>query len=158
MAEGRRRVVIGIGNPDRGDDAAGRALARALRAELPADVAIAECDGEATALLSLLEDARTAVLVDAALSGAPPGSVRRFEVERAPLPAEDFALSSHGIGLSQALELARALGRLPARCTVYAIEGERFEAGAPLSPAVAAAVGEVAGMVRADLEAREAET
>ena len=57
---------------------------------------------------------------------------------RLPRPA-----STHLIGLADALELARALGRLPPRVVVYGIEGHRFGVGDPVSPAVAAAVDRV---------------
>ena len=38
--------------------------------------------------------------------------------------------------LPEAVELARELDRLPRRLVVYGIEGESFEAGEGLSPAV----------------------
>lgn len=145
-----RRLVIGVGNPERGDDAAGRAVARLLPGTLPADVEIAEGDGEATSLLAQIEACGTAVLVDASASGAPAGTVRRFDVAAAPLPQDAGSLSSHGLGLATAIELARALGQLPPRCVVYAIEGASFTDGEPLSPAVAAAVDDVAGRLRAE--------
>jgi len=146
-----RCIVLGIGNPDRGDDAAGRAVAQRLRGTLPGGVALAEADGEATDLLARLEGPDVAYLVDACVSGAPAGTVRRFDVAQGPLPEGAFGLSTHGLGLGQAVGLARALGRLPQRCVVYAIEGASFEAGAPMSPAVAQAVGEVAGRLLAEL-------
>ncbi|MFA6207521.1 MAG: hydrogenase maturation protease, partial [Methylocystis sp.] len=68
-----------------------------------------------------------------------------------PLPRAAFGASTHGFGLAEALELARALGVLPPRCIVYAIEGEIFDIGAPMSPAVAAAVAVVADRLRADI-------
>ncbi|HEY8125963.1 MAG TPA: hydrogenase maturation protease [Methylocystis sp.] len=145
-----RIIVLCIGNPDRGDDAAGRAVARALRAS-PADVDIIEEEGEATRVLTRLEAADAAYIVDASVSGAPPGEIRRFDVSTDPLPRAAFGASTHGFGLAEALELARALGALPSRCVVYAIEGETFEIGAPMSPAVAAAVDIVAGRLRADI-------
>ncbi len=148
-----RRIVVGIGNPERGDDAAGRAVAQLLRSMLAvnieADVEIAEHDGEATALLSLLDGASEAFLVDACRSGAPSGTVRRFNAAAVPLPASLSGLSTHGFGLAEAIELGRTLGQLPPRCVVYAIEGGSFEPGTPLSPAVAAAVAQVAGSLRA---------
>jgi hydrogenase maturation protease len=139
-----RRIVLGIGNLDRGDDAAGRRVARLLRWILPEDIEVAEHDGEATALLARFDGAAAAFLVDACTSGAPAGTVRRFDVSAAPLPEAAFGLSTHGFGLAEAVELARALGQLPPRCVVYAIEGASFAGGAPLSPAVAAAVADVA--------------
>lgn len=141
------RRVIGIGNPDRGDDGAGRAVARWLRGRLQDGVEILEENGEVTALLAAFEGAAAVFLVDACVSASQPGRVRRYDVAAAPLPQEAFALSSHGLGLAEAVELARALGRLPPRCVVYAIEGACFEAGQPLSPAVAAAVDEAGGLL-----------
>lgn len=138
-----RRIVLGIGNPDRGDDGAGRRVARLLRGRLPERIEVAEHDGEATALLARLEGAAAAYLIDACASGAPPGTVHRFDVSAAPLPHGVFGLSTHGMGLAAAVELARALGQLPLRCIVYAIEGESFAPGAPLSLPVSAAVAEV---------------
>lgn len=139
-----RRVVIGVGNLDRGDDAAGRRVAALLRERAPAGVEVAEHDGEATALLSVFDDTTEVVVIDACASGAPPGTVRRFDAAAAPLPQREFGGTTHGFGLAEAIELARALGRLPAVCVVYAIEGESFEFGAPLSASVEAAAVEIA--------------
>jgi hydrogenase maturation protease len=145
-----RGVVIGIGNPDRGDDGLGRAVARRLAGALPAGVALVEETGEAARLVSRLQAADAAILVDASASGAAPGTIRCLDVAASPLPAGLFALTTHGVGLAEAIELARALGTLPPRCTVYAIEGEAFGLGAPLSPAVAAAVVDVAARIAAE--------
>jgi hydrogenase maturation protease len=146
-----RRIVLGIGNPDRGDDAAGREVARRLRGAWPEGVVVAEVDGEATDLLARLDGADAAYLIDACVSGAPAGTVHRIDAAHEPIPPGAFGVSTHGLGLAAAIGLARALGRLPARCVVYAIEGASFETGAPLSPAVADAVGTVAGRLRDEL-------
>ena len=95
-----------------------------------------------------------AFLVDACASGAPAGTVRRFDVAETPLPAAAFGLSSHGLGLAEAIELARALGLLPPSCVVYAIEGQSFAIGAPLSPPVATAVAAVAARLRVEIGGR----
>jgi hydrogenase maturation protease len=145
MAEKRRTcIVLGVGNPDRGDDAAGRAVVRILRDTLPKDIEVAEHGGEATALLAWLQDAGAAFLIDASSSGAPPGTIRRFDAAAAPLPQSIFGLSTHGFGVGEAVELARALGQLPPRCIVYGIEGASFAAGAALSRPVEMAVADVA--------------
>jgi hydrogenase maturation protease len=143
--------VLGIGNPERGDDGAGRAVARRLREVLPDDVTVAEADGEAADLVARLEGAKGAFLVDACVSGAPAGTVRRIDAGREPLPPEGFAVSSHGLGLAQAVELARALGALPPICVVYAIEGASFAPGEVLSPAVAGAVAEAVERLRTEV-------
>ncbi len=140
-------LIVGIGNPDRGDDAAGRAVAAGLRARGPKDLRVIESDGEATALLARFSEADEVILVDAALSGAPPGTVGRFDVNKAPLPTGRFGISTHGFGLAEAIELARALGCLPRRCVVYAIEGRSFALGERLSPEVEMAVETVVASI-----------
>lgn len=128
-----RRVVIGVGNAARGDDAAGVIAARRLGG--------LEHEGDPVALLHVWCDADTAIVIDAVSSGAPPGTVHRFDATAAPLPTKLRGSSStHALGLAEAIELGRTLGQLPARLIVYGIEGERFEAGAELTPAVAAAI------------------
>jgi hydrogenase maturation protease len=129
-------MVIGVGSRWAGDDAAGLAVARRVGGR--------ELEGDPTALLDAWADADDVVVVDAAASDAPPGTIRRFDARAGPLPARLLRTSTHAFGLPDAIELARALGRLPARLEVYAIEGARFTAGAALSPEVEQAVGELA--------------
>jgi hydrogenase maturation protease len=147
-----RCVVFGVGNPDRGDDGAGPAVARQLR-ELPhQDIDIVEHLGEATTLLAQMVGATSVFLIDACASGGPPGTIHRFDVSTASVPAKvALGLSTHGFGLATAVELARSLGQLPHRCIIYTIEGATFATGAPLSPQVAAGVAQVVDRVCAEI-------
>ena len=162
-----RCIVIGIGNPDRGDDAAGPAVARSLRdgvtaapdlgggaaRPLPAvRPVIMEHHGEATALILEMTAAEQLFLIDACVSGAPPGTIHRFDVSSVPMPALASGYSTHGFGLAAAVELARAVGRLPRLSVVYAIEGASFDRGAALSPLVANAAAEVVWRLRAEID------
>jgi hydrogenase maturation protease len=137
-------ILIGVGNAWRGDDGAGLAVARRVRELSPAGVEVREVEGDATALVEAWSGAEGVVVVDAAESGAPAGTVRRFDARTQPLPARSLRSSTHAFGVADAVELARALDRLPARLDVYAIEGASFTAGERLSPAVERAVDELA--------------
>ncbi|MCU0262853.1 MAG: hydrogenase maturation protease [Candidatus Nanopelagicales bacterium] len=156
-AAGRRRVlVIGLGSPDRGDDGVGPAIAaavgRALAGRGTAGVHVVEHE-DPTALVDLLDPAGgidpwdAVVIVDALRSGSAPGTVTVLDVgsDGADLAALGARLDpgpagTHGLGLASALELARALDRLPPLVTVVGIEALGFDHGAPLSAAVVAAV------------------
>jgi len=141
-------LVIGVGDPWRGDDGAGPAVARRLHGVAE----VVEQRADALALVQALAGADHVVLVDAAASGAAPGTIRRFDAARAPLPvAAVRSPSTHAGGVADAIELARGLGRLPARLEVYAIEGREFAHGTPLSPPVADAVRRVADLIAADV-------
>jgi hydrogenase maturation protease len=144
-------VVVGVGNAYRGDDAAGLAVAERIRGRVPVGVAVVECEQEPTRLLDAWHAADVALVVDAATSGAPPGTVHRFDTSEGPLPARVFRSSPHAFGVGDAVELARALGRLPGRVVVYGIEGADFTAGAALSAPVEAAVGRVVAEVEEEV-------
>ncbi len=149
-AKSGRRLVIGLGNPDRGDDGAGRAVARALRARADSSFAVRECSGEATALMEAWAGSDEVVLVDASRGAGPPGSVHRFEandLDRLASLRSARPASTHALGACLAVALSRALGTLPGRLAVYAIEGARFEPGQGLSPEVAGAVDAVAALL-----------
>jgi hydrogenase maturation protease len=133
-------VVIGVGNEYRGDDGAGIAVTRRLRKRFPTSVTILEESGEGAALMEAWQGATLAVLVDAVRSGASPGTIHRLDARAAPLPAGFFRYSTHAFSLAEAVELARSLDRLPPRVIVYGIEGENFDLGVELSPAVENAV------------------
>jgi hydrogenase maturation protease len=147
--------VVGVGNALRGDDAVGLEVARLLDGTLPEGVRLVECEGEPVALLSSWEDCDAAIVVDATESGAEPGTVRRLEAHDGPLAPELQRASTHLLGVADAVELARALGRLPERTIVYGIEGGSFDTGAPLSHAVRSAAAAVAESIRRELSGEE---
>ena len=136
-------MVVGIGNPARGDDAIGRIVARRVRVRAAADVRVVEHDGEATSLLDTMRGAERVWLIDAACSGAPPGTIHRIDCADG-LALPPGPVSSHGFGVAAAIELARALGTLPPQCVVYAIEGSYFAIGTTASPDVLHAAEAVA--------------
>jgi hydrogenase maturation protease len=69
-------LVIGIGNPDRGDDAAGLAVARRVRAAAARrDVTVTELIGDQLALLDIWDGVKDVYVIDAVCSGGAPGSV-----------------------------------------------------------------------------------
>jgi hydrogenase maturation protease len=147
---GERRVIA-VGNRLRRDDGAGAAVLERLRGRLPAGVALVEVGGEPSELLDAWEGAASAVVVDAVRTGAEPGSLHRFDASGEPLPARTGSASTHGLGLAEALELGRALGRLPARVVVVGIEAGDEGQGAGLSEPVAAAVDGAAALVLEEL-------
>ena len=138
--------MIGLGNTLRHDDGAGVEVIRRLARRATArGIAVHEHHGEPLALLDLWEGARAAVLVDAARSGAPAGTVRRFEASERPLPtALRGSSSTHALSVAEAIELARALGRLPERLVLLTVEGRLFDAGSGFSAQVEAALDSLA--------------
>ena len=144
-------MVIGVGNALRGDDAAGLEVARRVAETAPAGVNVVRCEGEPVSMLTEWAGVERVIVVDATESGAAPGTVRRIDAVADPLPPELRRTSTHLLGVADAIELARALGRLPAVTVVYGIEGGTFDTGAPLSAAASSAVETVADRILAEL-------
>ncbi len=146
-----RRLVIGLGNAYRGDDAFGLEVAGRQRGRVPDGVEIVTCERDTSRLIEAWDGAHAVHLVDAIESAATPGTSYRFDASDHPLPERLFRSSTHTFGVGEAIELARALGRLPGRVEVRAIEAAQLDAGAPLSAQVAAAAALVASTIRESL-------
>ena len=136
-----RTLIQCIGNRLGRDDGAGPAVADRLRQPaLPTSIEIREHWGEGSELMQEWDRAERVILVDAAASGAPPGTIHRFDARAQTIPKGFCCYNTHRFGVAEAVELARALGRLPKEIYLYAIEGTDFGNGEELSPAVAGAV------------------
>jgi hydrogenase maturation protease len=146
------RLVIGIGNEFRRDDAVGLIVVRGLRKKNLPRVTFAESSGEGAQLMELWKGAPAVILVDALSSGKKPGVIQKFEAHRRPLPAQAFRTSTHAFSLGEAIELARAMNELPLSVIVYGVEGKNFEAGMGLSPEVEGAVKVVGEKIFQDLK------
>ena len=145
-------VVIGVGNEFRRDDGAGPAVVERLRELTLPGVGLVLTDGEPTRLIEAWTGAALALVVDAVRGQPPrPGTVHRFVVGW-PGPMGRPA-SSHGLGMDDAISLAVALDRMPARLIVHAIEAADLTQGTGLTPAVTEAVDVVAAAVLDDIRA-----
>lgn len=139
-------MILCCGNPERGDDGAGAAVAQRLLARrMPVKLV----DGHAAALLDAWTGAPWVIVVDAVVTGAQPGTVHRWDrlPEFASTPG-----STHGLGVREALELGRILDNLPPAVIVIGVEAESFEPGAPLTASVQAALPAVVEQVINDAE------
>ena len=132
-------LIIGCGNRQRSDDGAGIVVAEKLRElGIKADT----CAGQPADVIEAWTGADDVIVVDVVVSGAPVGTVRAWDARQVLISLKAPA-STHGLGLAEAIELARVLGRLPARLQVYVIEGQRFEHGAKISPELHSGIEEV---------------
>ena len=142
MSDASLPLVIGLGNEHRRDDRAGLEVVRGLQEHLGLEARIVEGGDDASDLLDLWEGAGTVYVVDAIRSGRLPGTVHRFEVDATtPMPAPPVT-STHGLSLTDAIALGRALGRMPRRLIVYGIEVTDVTTGTGMTPDVAAGVSD----------------
>lgn len=150
-------LVIGCGNVLRGDDAAGPVLVRRLweRGALGDGVQLADGGTSGMDVAFKMRDADRVIVVDAARTGAEPGTIYRVpaaELAEVP-PISGFG--SHDFRWDHAIAVGRWLlgERMPDDVAVYLIEGAEFDFGGVLSPAVDTAIDQVAGMIEAEAQA-----
>ncbi|MBQ0929462.1 hydrogenase maturation protease [Ideonella sp. 4Y16] len=139
----RPPLLIGIGNPARGDDGLGPALVEALQTE-PGLEAIAVFQLQVEDAL-LLADRPAVLFVDAARPGHAGDGVQLRPISAQP----DRAPISHALQPEALLAVARdVLGQAPPPAALLAIEGEHFGLGEGLSGVAAARMPVAQALVR----------
>lgn len=137
-------LVVGIGNPFRGDDGAGWAVIDALEGKVSVDVKLSKLRGEISELLDVFANYSTIYLVDACQMDAPLGFWERIDAHQDPIFLDTPQTSTHGLSISQAIALAKTLNEVPSKLIIYAINGDQYNMNAALSPPVAGVIEMVA--------------
>jgi len=147
-------VLIALGNKFRGDDGVGHYIAESIQTKHTGCRIVANQD-DSMALLNAWQNTGLAIVVDAAQSGATPGTIHEIDAGNQPIPQQLARCSSHGVGLAEALELGKVLDVLPVKLLIYAVEAEQFEAGNPLSLAVKEAADQVTRKIEFQLTSQQ---
>jgi hydrogenase maturation protease len=119
----RRTVIICIGNELVADDAVGFEIFKRLSG---CEARLEYCAVGGIDLLPLLDGETDMVVVDAVEFGAAPGTLHVLPWNS--LPRASTAISSHGLGLRETIEIGAILypNEMPERITLVGIEGRCF--------------------------------
>lgn len=154
-------LVIGLGHPDRADDGVGPLVAARLgvaaRRAHCAHIEVAESRGDVLALMDRWSARDLVVLVDAAVAVGEPGRIHRIDASCGVLSRELALSSTHAVGVAETLALAAALGRLPRRMIIYAVEATCFQPGAPMTAEVLKAAERLLESIPEELRGLQAE-
>ncbi|MFT3729975.1 MAG: hydrogenase maturation protease [Hyphomicrobium sp.] len=149
-------AVIGCGNANRKDDAAGIEVIRLLRCQgdLRArdDVRLLDAGTDGMSVMYAARGCASLIIVDSSRTGSEPGSI--FEVPGIELETQHVpSLNLHDFRWDHALFAGRQLYRdeFPSDVTVFLIEANDLGLGIGLSPEVDAAATSVADRVAARL-------
>jgi len=150
----KKIVVLGCGNTLMGDDGVGiRVVERLQKMGLPDNVEIIEAGVGGMAILSWIEDADKAVIVDAVQTGnEPPGTVYEFTDRELP-PSDMFMLSLHDLNLVDTINVGRIVQKMPGEIVIIGVEVKRVaEFTRELTPEVERAIPEVLDLVLKELK------
>lgn len=115
-------MLIGVGNHDRGDDSIGPLVADAVQSRTDQVVTI-DREGDLAVLPLLWDNGDDVLIVDACRSSNPVGTVRLIDPDDL---EGGIGLSTHGMSVAEAIQLARRLGRMPNRLRLLGVAGLRF--------------------------------
>jgi hydrogenase maturation protease len=149
----RPTIVLGLGNPLMGDDGAGLAALEALRRgySFGAEVKLEDGGALGLALLPLVEEAGSLLVLDAVRLGSRPGTTVVREGNEIPR-CLSLKLSPHQSGFLETLALAEFRRNLPPRLALVGVEIAGAQCAEPLSPEVQNALPVMVAAVVAKLE------
>ena len=142
-------VVIGIGNRFRRDDGSALKVLEELAGRVPASADLIESDGEPTRVIDSWDGMDLAVIVETVRRGDAPGTVAGLEwdVQQPSAFRSRQEHGSHSLGLLEAVELGRAVERMPRRLRLVSIEPLELGWGEGLSEPVARSIDDAARLV-----------
>lgn len=145
MPAGTTAVIV-FGRSDHGDDAAGLMLADILEHHLPGELTVVRSPRAPGELQDVLRLHDTVYAIDTLHTGDTPGVVRRIDSGGDRLPAS-YPPADQRVSLVDVIDAADEDNGEPA-VVVFGIEGRWSNRRAGISPEVAAAVHDLAGLVR----------
>jgi hydrogenase maturation protease len=129
----RQITFIGMGNEYRQDDGLGIFIVRHPALLYHPGARVAESQREGSHLMDLWKGARIVFVFDAVYSRSTAGTIYRLDAVKERLPGDLFRLSTHTLGIAEAVELSRIQHQLPAELIFFGIEGKNFGQGRGLS-------------------------
>jgi hydrogenase maturation protease len=141
--------VIGVGTPH-GDDAIGLTAIRLLRTrQIGAELYEADSGQR---LLDFLDPSASLIIIDALkTSDYSAGTIYRANWPDCRLESL-CSTSTHGLGVSEALKLADALGQLPQEVVIFAVAIEQARPNSAQNPQVVAALHELLRRIEKEIE------
>jgi len=149
----KETIVLGLGNPLMGDEGIGVKLIEILKsvsADFPeADFVDAGTGG--MSLLHLIAGRKRAVIIDCAIMGEKPGTIRRFSPDEVKTVKQLRHLSLHEVDILKVIELARRLEECPEEIIFFGIEPESLEQRMALSQTLTALLDRYLATITAQL-------
>jgi len=147
----KKTLILGLGNILLQDEGIGvHALNKMTEMKWPEHVDLLDGGTGGFVLLSLFQDYNTIVIIDAALSDDPPGTINVIE----PKFARDFpkSLSTHELGLKDMIESAILLGKIPMLHLITCTINPKQEMNIQLTAGIKARIPQIIKTVQDVLE------
>jgi hydrogenase maturation protease len=146
-------VVLGLGNILMSDEGIGVYVIERLQkqaAKFP-NVEFIDAGTGGMNVLHLIASRKKAIIVDCAMMGAKPGTIKRFTPDDVKSVKQISHLSLHDVDILKVLELSKQLGECPEKVIIFGIEPAKIEQGDAVSGIIAARIDEYVQIVAQSL-------
>ena len=146
-------VVLGLGNPLMHDEGIGVYVVERLQQQAVKfpDVEFVDAGTGGMNVLHLIANRKKAIIVDCALMGQAPGTIRRFTPDDVVSVKQVSHFSLHDVDILKVLELSKQLEECPPEIIIFGIEPATVEQGDTLSPELADRIGEYVQLINHSL-------
>lgn len=122
----KETIVLGLGNPLMGDEGIGTHLIEELQkqAENYPDIEFMDGGTGGMQLLHYIAGKKKAVILDCAIMGLAPGTIKRFTPDQVKTVKKLAHLSLHEVDIIRVIELSKQLGECPDEVVFFGIEPE----------------------------------
>ena len=134
----KETIVLGLGNPLMADEGIGGYLIGELQKQADRfhDIDFVDAGTGGFNLLHYLDGRKKAIIIDCALMGTPPGTIKKFSPEDVESTKKLAHYSLHEADIIKVLQMAKMLGQCPETVIIFGIEPETIEQRQSLSPAL----------------------
>ncbi len=146
-------VVVGLGNTLMADEGIGCVIASRFlsQQEKYPGVEFIDAGTGGMSLLHIISGRGKVIIIDCAIMGTEPGTIKRFTPEEAKSVKQLSNYSLHEGDVLKIIEMARKLGQYPEQIIIFGIEPQRIETGRQLSERLSAKLTEYTKIISEEL-------
>jgi len=139
--------VVGVGNILLKDEGIGVHVIREMeKLDLPKNVRVIDGGTAGFDLGYLIEGADRLILIDAIDAGCEPGVIFKFRPDDIKAKPKRYFTSAHEVGLLEALEMAKCMGKCP-QTVIFGIQPKEIDLGMELSTELKAKIPEIIRLI-----------
>ena len=140
-------TVLGIGNILLKDEGIGvRAIEHLKEYDLPKQVELIDGGTATASLFPIFAETDHLIIIDAVKGKMPPGTIYRLGSNDL-MPPKGASISLHDLGLLEALDMAKKIGKAPKSVVIFGIEPKEINWGMELSPEINKKLPQIARLV-----------
>jgi len=145
-------TVLGIGNILLKDEGVGvRVIEHLKEYNLPKEVELIDGGTATASLFPIFAETDYLIVIDAVKGKMSPGTIYRLGLNDL-MPTKKASISLHDLGLLEALDMAKKIGKAPKSVVIFGIEPKEINWGMELSPDINRKLPQIARLVVKEIE------